>query len=337
MRLIFRPWTYNILILVQSLLAAFLILLLVIKYDHGVLGFFIGSLTASFVVGIFGWFITRNYLDFKNLHFKWWPKLLRFGLPLVPAALCFYFMSSLDRWFIQHFHGADTLGLYAIGAKLSMFIVMGVEMFRKAWWPIAMDAMHGEDGPEVFRMISRFYLGLGVIMIIILTSISPWLIKILAAPLYHDAWPIVGILGWQSMFYGFFLIAAAGLTKVEKTYLYPILMGSALIIGVIMNWFLIPKFGIIGAALASAITYLVWILVSMLVSERFWCIGLLNSTFFCQISLGILACTLLLAPNINPTIRIICTITSIVFLTRISIELEIFQLFKSKLRRIYKI
>ena len=32
------------------------------------------------------------------------------------------------------------------------------------------------------------------------------------------------------MFYGYFLIGAAGLTKVEKTYLYPVLMGSALVL-----------------------------------------------------------------------------------------------------------
>ena len=28
-----------------------------------------------------------------------------------------------------------------------MLIALSVEIFRKAWWPIAMDAMHGDDGP----------------------------------------------------------------------------------------------------------------------------------------------------------------------------------------------
>ena len=65
----------------------------------------------------------------------------------------------------------------------------------------------------------------------------------------------------------------------EKTYLYPILMGSALFFGAILNYLLVPQFNIFGAAISAALTYLVWIVVSMIVSEKFWTIGLLNITF----------------------------------------------------------
>ena len=95
-------------------------------------------------------------------------------------------MSSLDRWFVQNFHGQEALGLYALGAKFSMLIALAVEIFRKAWWPIAMDAMHGDDAWS-FRMISRLYLSLGIIVVILITSISPWLVGLLA--LMHTMQP----------------------------------------------------------------------------------------------------------------------------------------------------
>ena len=69
-------------------------------------------------------------------------------------------------------------------------MALAVETFRKAWWPISMDAMQSDDGPETFRMISRLYMGLGVAAVIILTLLSPWLVRLLTAPAFHSAWPI---------------------------------------------------------------------------------------------------------------------------------------------------
>ena len=142
----------------QSALAAVLVLLFVIYFNYDIKGYFLGLLISSATLSVLGWYYIREYINFRKFHFEWWPKLIRFGAPLVSATLGLYFMSSLDRWFIQNFHGQEALGLYALGAKFSMLIALAVEIFRKAWWPIAMDAMHGDDGPGVFRMISRLYL-----------------------------------------------------------------------------------------------------------------------------------------------------------------------------------
>lgn len=336
LRLLFRPWSYVLITTVQTLTSVSLILLFIIYYDYGIFGYFLGSFMSSVLLSFSGWFMIRDYVKIRSLHFEWWPRLIRFGLPLVPASLGFYFMNSLDRWFVQHYHGSEALGLFSIGAKFSIIIALGVDMFRKAWWPIALEAMYEPEGPQVFRTISRFYVGFGVIGIILLTLVSPWLLRTFTSPAYNESFPIVGILSWQSMFYGFFLIAAAGLTKVEKTYLYPILMGSALFFGAILNYLLVPQFNILGAAIATALTYLVWIIVSMIVSEKFWAIGLLNIIFVVQIFLGILACFILLLPQIDFVIKMISCVLIIGLVLRISIESETIDLIRSKFPKFNK-
>lgn len=270
MRLLYRPWSYISITLTQSLLAAALVLLFVLVFDQGILGFFLGAATASLLVALIGWFRARDYLDFSHIHRDWWPQLIRFGAPLVPAGMAIYFMSTADRWFVQYYHGPEALGLFAVGAKFSMLMALAVDTFRKAWWPIAMDAMHSIDGPETFRMIARLYMGLGTAAVVILTLVSPWLVQWLTAPAYHDAWPIVGILAWQALFYGFFLIASAGIWKAEKTYLNLYLMTGAALVGLLMNWLLVPEYSGIGAAIATVITYLLWVTASMIVSESLW-------------------------------------------------------------------
>ncbi|WP_321529294.1 oligosaccharide flippase family protein [Sedimenticola selenatireducens] len=284
MRLLYRPWGYIGIILAQSVLAASLVLAFVLLLNQGILGFFLGAAIASFIVAIIGWFHIRAFWKFDQIHWDLWPQLIRFGVPLVPAGVAIYFMSTADRWFVQYYHGAEALGLFAVGAKFSLLLLLAVDTFRKAWWPIAMHAMHSSDGPETFRMISRLYMGLACAGIVVLTYLSPWLVQWLTGPDYHGAWPIVGILAWQAVFYGFFLIASAGIWKVEKTYLNLPLMAGAAVLGLVLNWFLVPDYGGMGAALATALTYLVWVTAALIISERLWNVGFQFSVMSMQIS-----------------------------------------------------
>ena len=286
MRLLFRPFSYLGITLSQSIFSAVLILSLVIFFDQGIKSFFIGTAISSLILGIFGWIKIRDYWQFDSMHINLWPMLVRFGLPLMPAGIAMYFMSSADRWFIQYYHGPESLGLFAIGAKFALLLTLAVEAFRTAWWPIAMDSMHSKDGPKTFQMIARLYMGICSAALAALTLISPWLLKWMTAIEFHDAWPIIGILSWQSVFYGFFSIASAGIWKTEKTYLNLYLMIGATIIGLLLNWLLVPIYGIMGAAIATIITYLIWIIISIIVSELLWKVNFSWKILFFQIILG---------------------------------------------------
>jgi O-antigen/teichoic acid export membrane protein len=241
---------------------------------------------SAVAVAIFGCYKIRHYLDFSRIHTNWWPKLLRFGFPLLPAGMAMYFMNTSDRWFINYYHGEEALGLFSIGAKFALIMALVVETFRKAWWPIAMDSMYTENGEAVFRVIGRIYIGLGSIAVITLTIMSPWLVRFMTGPKFHSAWPIVGIMAWQSLLYGFFLIASIGIWKAEKTYLNLYLMGGAALVGILLNWLLVPSFGAIGSAIANVLTYIVWIVSSLIISEKYWKVSFNIGTMIFQLALA---------------------------------------------------
>lgn len=288
LRLIYRPWSYIAITLSQSILSAVLMLILVILFNKGIIGFFLGAAISSVVVSIIGWFSIRDYWQFDRIYWEQWPKLISFGAPLVPAGLVIYLMSTADRWFVQHYHGTEALGIFAVGAKFSLLLTLVLEAFRKVWWPIAMDAMHNKDGPETFRMIARLYMGLATSGVIIITALSPWLVKLMTAPEFHDAWLIVGILAWQSVFYCFYMIASAGIYKTEKMYLNLYLMSGATLIGLLLNWLLVPTYGSIGAAATTAVTYFLWVIASLIVSESLWRVNFSWFILSMQIILGLL-------------------------------------------------
>lgn len=285
-RLLFRPWLFIAITLAQTLLSVVFIITLVLIFDQGILAFFAGSASASLLAACFGWYFAREHIDFRVLQVAWWPRLLRFGMPLVPAGLAMYGMNASGRWFLQYYHGPEQLGLYAVGAKIALVFALFVETFRKAWWPIAMDAMHSHDGPATFRMIARLYMGFGVASIIVLTLISPWLIRLLTGPDFHSSWPIVGVLCWQSLFYGLFLVASAGMFKAEKTHLHFYIMGGSALINAALNVTLVPPYGGLGAALSTALAFLIWICVSIYTSERLWRTDFQFGVFLAQTMIG---------------------------------------------------
>jgi O-antigen/teichoic acid export membrane protein len=288
-RLLYRPWPYVLVTLTQAVTAAGLVLVFTLGLGQGILGYFLGAMLASALAAGIGWYLVRDHVDLSRLHTDWWPRLLRFGAPLVPAGVAMYLMNTSDRWFIQHYHGEAALGIYAVGAKFALAMALAIETFRKAWWPIAMDAMHSADGPETYRTISRMFMGVGVAAVVYLAFLSPWLVDWLAAPAFHDAWPVVGVLAWQSLFYGFYLVASAGLWKSERTVYSMLLMGASAVLNLALNWAFVPAWGGLGAAVATAVSFLAWIVAALLLSERLWPVGFPLGLFAAQVVLGTLA------------------------------------------------
>jgi O-antigen/teichoic acid export membrane protein len=322
-RLLYRSWKYIGLTLTNSILASALSITLIVVFKMGILGYFMGLAIGAIFAALWGWWHIRDYLDFTKIHSDWWPKILKFGLPLLPASFAMYFLNTTDRWFIIHYHGQELMGIYSVGAKFALLMYLAVYTFRRAWWPIAMDTLQSKEGPELFRIISRFYLGNGTALIIILTALSPVLIKLLAAPLYQDAYIYIGILSWSAVFYGLYMIVVAGIWKMERTIWVTICMSVAAGLNILLNFMLVPKYGGFGAAIGTAISFCVWIFLVLAVSEKLWPVGYQVKLFLLQIAVGLAACwAILYLFNTEISSWYIVMITSIssVFLVLTSVK-----------------
>ena len=268
-------------------------------FDYGILGYFYGALSGAFVAAIIGWWYLRENIIWSGWQNKWWSILIRFGAPLAPAGLIQYVLNSSDRWFISHFSGQENLGIYAIGAKFAMLVSLIVITFRRAWWPIAMDAIHSSEGPKLFREIARLYLGLGSAGVVLVTATSPFLVKCFTTQTYYMAYPIIGILSWSSIFYGFYLIITGGIWKARKTAWPTILMGISAALNLLFNSWLVPSYGGIGAALATSISFAIWIILTLSISNKYWKINYNYSIMAIQIAIGVCSTYLILFLYMN--------------------------------------
>ncbi len=269
-RLLYRPWMYIGLSLVQTLSGIGAILFFCYWDNAGVEGYLKGVLLGSLIAMCIGWLATRHYRYWTKIEYTLWKGFVKFGLPLIPAGFTVWVMQASDRFFIMKLLGSQEVGIYSVAAKFALIIMLAIETFRKAWWPIAMEMIHKDDGPDFFRNISFFYVLFSSIGIVGLSYISPYLITWLTTEDYSDAWRLVGTLSLGSVFYGFYLISGIGVFYSQKTYLSIIIYGSGALLNVLLNYIFIPIWGLYGAALATSIGLLLSNVVGMIVSNKFY-------------------------------------------------------------------
>lgn len=293
-RLLYQPWRFIGISLGHTLLAAAITVTGVLCFRLGILSFFVGMALSAAVLGCIAWGTIRRYLDLFRWHTEWWPRVIRFGAPLMPATLAMYVLNTADRWFLIHYRGTEEVGVYAIGAKFAMLVAFVAGAFRKAWWPVAMDAINSPDGSMFFRVISRLYLGVASAGIVLLTALAPILVNWLTPPQFHGGYAIVGILSWHSVFYGFFLIGSIGIWKAEKTYWVSIGMALAAVLNIVLDFLLVPRYGGVGAAIGTSISFFVWNIFTFCISEKLWPVQFPVKILALQVFLGVSACASIL-------------------------------------------
>jgi O-antigen/teichoic acid export membrane protein len=186
-------------------------------------------------------------------------KSIKFSSPYYPQMLLGLSQSYLDKTLLSQLKGASSVGYYSLGVNFTIVLKTIMDSVEKAWAPIFFEKAHENTNKsknlivDSFNFLAFSYMFIGLFII----YFSEEAIKVLTTREYYSAIEIVPIY----MFFYFFAIygylSNAQLTITEK--LKYILPGSILsaIVNILLNIMLIPKFGTLGAALASCFSALI--------------------------------------------------------------------------------
>ena len=298
-RLLFQPFNYVSITLSNTLITFFFGIILIVYLKWGVFGYYTGYAIGAILSAIGGCWSIRKYLDWSKLHSDLWPKLLRFGIPLLPFGILALIMNISDRWFIKYMLGLNYLGIYAVGAKCSLILFFISTVFRTSWWPIAMESLNNKNNKQLFIFVSKIFLGLSMSIVVLVSLFAPLLIKIIAPVEYFEGYKIIGFLSISAVFFGFVQISQLGIYKSERTGVMTLIALACVIVNIVLNFILIPIWGIMGASGATMFAMFLRNLISILISEKRMKIGYPLHIFSIQIILGLFSVTLLLCLNYN--------------------------------------
>lgn len=183
-------------------------------------------------------------------------KLLRFGMPLSLSMSSWLIISSSGIYFLSYFSILENAAIYSLGQKFASISAMILLLpFQLAYEPIIFENIGHPDIREKISKILTYFL-IVFAFVCFLTLVGTRVVLPLAAPPeYQPAYLIMIFLLPVVMFEGIYSIGGTLLQIVNKTNILGfsslVFMGLCLM----LNYFLIPQHGWMGAILSVIITY----------------------------------------------------------------------------------
>lgn len=318
--------------------------ILVLKYKLGIEAIFIANLIASsfslaaLIPDIFKKLVLKIDKDLLM-------KLLKFGLPYLPASLAAMVVQVIDRPVVLAMTDSSTLGIYQANYKLGIFMMLFVSMFQYAWQPFFLNNAKVKNAKEIFAKILTLFILVSSLIWIVLTLFVEDFARLEFLPgksiigkEYLSGIAIVPIILLGYLFNGVYYNFQAGIYIEEKTKYFPYITGAGALVNVVVNVLLIPLLGIIGAALATLASYIVMAGGLYFLSQKFYKISyeynklikILSAIFIT----GILYYYLYFQIGLNLTYKLILLFgfAGSLFVLRVVEKNEIFRLVKMLLR-----
>ncbi len=234
-------------------------LLLVLGFGMGVLGVQIAGVITSVAVTALGLALTARDCWARPDPALAWP-LVRAGLPFIPNALAFWSLAYLDRLLLPLFHVAlDNRGLYAVANRMASLLAIATAPFQSAWGPLSLAIKDDPHAPRTYGKVLTYFvagaLGLALAIGLFAREILALLTLVIGNREYVLAAPYVGVLAYYPVANGAMVALGVGAFLAKRTAAlgWTTALGAA--VNLLLNLLLIPRFGVWGAAWATALGY----------------------------------------------------------------------------------
>ncbi|MDF1562235.1 MAG: oligosaccharide flippase family protein [Deltaproteobacteria bacterium] len=183
-------------------------------------------------------------------------QLLRFGVPFVPAALCWMVVQASDRYFLAHLVGLEEVARYAVAVRTSSLIGFSiVAPFQLAWPPRAY-RMHANQRAALPAIAGNAVSWLGALLLLAsftVVVLSPDIVAVLGGDRYLGVHTLVPVLclTWPGL--AVYYWAGTLIQTTTSSLRIAVIALLAASMNVVLNAALIPSMGALGAAAASAI------------------------------------------------------------------------------------
>lgn len=250
-------------------------------FGWGVEGYVWSVICSNVISILFLFTIDQLYLfiSFRSLDKSTVGQMLRYAIPLIPTTVCVWIFNFSDRFFLTAMRTKAETGLYSVSNKIPTILVLISSIFIEAWQITAIDGSKKREQEHFFSKVGNIYQALLFVLASGITMTAKLTTSMLAAPSYYEAWTCIPILVIGSAFscLSNFLNSIYTLEKKSVASLTTAMCGAGL--NLVLNYFMIPKMGILGAALATMISYIFMFLLRSIHSTKYLRVHWKNGRF----------------------------------------------------------
>lgn len=250
-----------------NLITAILSILFIIGMESDkYMGRIYAYVLVSSIVGLA--LIVYIYINGRKLYDKgYWNYGLSFSLPLIFHSLSVIVLAQSDRIMITGMVNASETGIYSLIYSFSLSVLAVSTTLENVWIPWFTRKME-EKNREIIKLVSKPYIELMTLISIAVMFIAPEVLAILAPPSYASGYVMVPpiVVATAVMFFTSTFIDLEYYKKKTKHIAFNTM--AAATINIVLNFFLIPRYGTIAAAYTTLAAYLVSFYMHYNYSER---------------------------------------------------------------------
>jgi O-antigen/teichoic acid export membrane protein len=242
-----------------------LTVILVVVYKEGPLGIIVGNLSGTLLV-----FIALLGYRREQLGLQFDRSLLRtvnkFGIPLMAAGLAMWVTNFGDRLMLSKLLHGDyrltELGQYSLAYKISSAMVLLFTAFQVAWPAFAYSIEDESAAKRAYSYILTYLMFIAAWAAVALSLFAPWIVRLLGQkPGYWPAANAIPALAFSSVFFAGFIVVTIATGRMRQTKFNWVAATLAALLNFGLNLWLIPAYGMLGAAYATLAGYILLMLV----------------------------------------------------------------------------
>jgi O-antigen/teichoic acid export membrane protein len=195
--------------------------------------------------------------------------IVAFGAPLIITSAAAFAVNFSDRFFLRYFSDLSTVGVYALGYKFGfMLSLLVVQPFDMIWQARIYEIAKRDASGKTFSRLCEYY---GFVLVTAALALSigiKELLTVISAADFHSAYKVVPVIALAYVFQGanrFFLAGTYIAKKTSHLGIVGVISAGA---NIALNLLLIPRFGMMGAAWATAVSFIIMSALSLAVSQR---------------------------------------------------------------------
>jgi O-antigen/teichoic acid export membrane protein len=250
-----RSISYAIASVVNVLVTVAAMVVFVAVFHWGAIGLVVGNFTGTLVVylALLSYRREQLGLEFDRDLFR---GMQRFGMPLVPSALALWTINFVDREFIIWFKGPAEVGVYSVAVKIGSIITFLMIAFRTAWPAFAYSIEDDREARRTYSFVLTYLLAFCFWASLALGVLAPWWVHLLTSRAsYFRADRAVALLAFATAVYAGYVVLAIGSGRARRTQLNWVVSGVGALVNIGLNFWLIPAYGMVGAAISTLASY----------------------------------------------------------------------------------
>ena len=258
--------------------------------DYGVGYVFVSNLFSTLFVTLM---LMPEVLKSKfSINLSLLKRILNYSLPLLVLGIAGIMNQTIDKIIFPYLmpdriEADEQLGIYGACFKVAMVMMVFTQAFRYAYEPFVFSQNKGEDKKKEYADAMKFFIIFSLLIILGMICFLD-VLKYLIRSDYWEGLRVVPIILFSYLFQGIFFNLSLWYKLIDKTKFGAVFSMIGLLITLSINILFVPSHGYIASAMASFCCYLIIMLISYFIGQKYYKIDYDLKSLFLYLTITLL-------------------------------------------------